>query len=215
LGADSYATLLRGAYIAIKAVAPDALIISAGLAPTGFNDFINAVDDRQYLARLYQLGLADMSDAVGAHPFGFANPPDTVCCDAPDGVLSHFGHPSFYFRNTLDDYRQIMNTSGDTTTLIWITQFGWGTSEDTPAPPRNSLYVSYNSLEEQADYVARAYELGEHSGSVGVMILSNLNGCLVQPANAEACYYSLLAPSGQPRPAYRLLSQIFAPAVVG
>ncbi|MCC6803104.1 MAG: LysM peptidoglycan-binding domain-containing protein, partial [Anaerolineae bacterium] len=106
LGADSYAALLRGAYVAIKAVDSSAVVVSAGLAPTGFNDFINAGDDRQYLARLYQLGLADMSDAVGAHPFGFANPPDSVCCAMPDGVLSHFGHPSFYFRNTLDDYRQ-------------------------------------------------------------------------------------------------------------
>ncbi|MFN8451147.1 MAG: LysM peptidoglycan-binding domain-containing protein [Anaerolineae bacterium] len=139
LGADNYAALLRGAYVAIKAVDPGATVVSAGLAPTGFNDFVNAVDDREFLTRLYQFGLADMSDAVGAHPFGFANPPDAVCCGAADGVLTHYGHRSFYFLDTLNDYRQIMTASGDGDTRLWVTQFGWGTSEDMAAPPRNSI----------------------------------------------------------------------------
>lgn len=215
LGADSYVALLRGAYVAVKAIDPNALVVSAGLAPTGFNDFTNAVDDRQFLARLYELGLADISDAVGAHPFGFANPPDSTCCDAPPGVMSHYEHPSFYFRSTLDDYRLIMNAAGDWATLIWITQFGWGSSDDTPEPPRNSAYVSDNSLDKQAAYTAYAFEIAERSGSVGVMILYNLNGCLALPANPEACYYSLFAPSRQPRPVYRMLSEIFTIAVVG
>lgn len=215
LGAESYAELLRGAYIAIHAVDPGATVVSAGLAPTGFNDQVNAVDDRQFLARLYQLDLANISDAIGAHPFGFANPPEFVCCDSAEGVLTHYGHPSFYFLDTLNDYRQIMTASSDADTPLWITAFGWGSSEDTEVPVRNSVYVRYNSLAEQAAYVAHAFELGARSDGVGVMFLYNLNSCIAQPDDAEACYYSLFAPSAQPRPVYRMLSAIFAAAVEG
>lgn len=213
ISAQSYADLLRGAYTAVKAADPTATVVSAGLAPTGFNDGINAIDDRKFLAALYPLGLADISDAVGAHPFGFGNPPDAVCCDAPLGVLTHYGHPSFYFLDTLNDYHKIMLDNGDTNAQIWVTQFGWGTSEDTAAPPNNSRYVSYTSLQQQAQYTARAFELGATSGFVGVMIVYNLNSCTAQPDNAEACYYSVISPTGQPRPVYNALSVAFATAI--
>ncbi len=196
ISAETYANLLRNAYNTIKTVDPAAVVISAGLAPTGFNDGINAVDDRVYLDDLYAQGLAQISDAIGAHPYGFANPPDATCCAAPDGVLTHYGHPSFYFLDTLIDYRATMLRYGDETKLIWVTRFGWGTSEDTPTPPQNSAYVSYNSLEQQAQYFSRGFELGAQLGYVGVMIAYNLNGCVAQPANPEACYYSLFNPGG-------------------
>ncbi|MEP7293488.1 MAG: LysM peptidoglycan-binding domain-containing protein [Chloroflexota bacterium] len=215
VSADSYADLLRGAYAAIKASDPGATVVSAGLAPTGFNDGINALDDRLYLARLYQVGLTQISDAVGAHPFGFANPADILCCQAAPGVTTHFEHPSFYFLNTLNDYRAIMVANGDINRKIWVTEFGWGTSEDTSAPPENSSFVSANTLEEQASYLTRAFELGAGSGFVGMMIAYNLNSCTAQPTNTEACYYSLTAPNGTPRPAYNTLSMIFAPAIAG
>jgi len=213
ISAQSYADLLRGAYAAIKAADPAATVVSAGLAPTGFNDGINAIDDRLFLAALYPLGLTDISDAIGAHPFGFGNPPDSVCCSAPDGVLTHYGHPSFYFLDTLHDYHQIMLDNGDLNRQIWVTQFGWGTSEDGAPPSNNSRYVSYNSLQKQAQYTARAFGLGATSGFVGVMIVYNLNSCTAQPDNAEACYYSVISPSGQPRPVYNALSVAFATAI--
>ncbi len=212
ISAEVYANLLRSAYSAIKAVDPAAVVISAGLAPTGFNDGINAVDDRLYLDDLYAHGLAQFSDAIGAHPYGFANPPDTTCCAAPEGVLSHYGHPSFYFLDTLNDYHAIMLKYGDGAKLIWATRFGWGTSADTSAPPHNSVYVSYNSLEQQAQYLAQGFEIGARLGFVGVMIGYNLNGCLTQPANPEACYYSLIDPAGDKRPAFDRLALIFANA---
>lgn len=213
ISADSYAELLLGAYLAVKAADPAATVVSAGLAPTGFNDGINAVDDREFLTRLYSLGLASMSDAIGTHPFGYANPPDSVCCDAPAGVATHYGHPSFYFLDTLNDYHAIMLANGDTEHMLWVTDFGWGTSVDVgEEPPTNSSFLTYTSLEQQAQYTAHAFELGRDTGFVAVMILYNLNGCAVQPANMEACYYSLTAPSGQQRPLYRTLSLMFAAA---
>ena len=213
ISAQSYADLLRGAYASLKAADPDAVVVSAGLAPTGFNDGVNAIDDRKFLTALYPLGLSDISDAIGAHPFGFGNPPDSVCCDAPEGVLTHYGHPSFYFLDTLNDYHKIMLDNGDVNTHIWVTQFGWGTSDDTASPSNNSRFITYNSLQKQAQYTARAFELGANSGFVGVMIVYNLNSCAAQPDNAEACYYSVISPSGAPRPVYNALSLAFATAI--
>jgi hypothetical protein len=213
VSAEHYAELLRRSYVAIKAADTNAVVISAGLAPTGFNDGINAIDDRIFLDQLYSLGLTEISDAIGAHPFGFANPPDTLCCQASPGVLTHYEHPSFYFSNTLQDYRNIMLANDDPTGSIWVTEFGWGTSEDMSAPPAGSSFIGDNTRGEQAQYITHAFELGAASGYVRVMIVYNLNSCMAQPANTDACYYSLLDPTGQPRAAFSALGMMFLPAV--
>ncbi len=200
-----YSDLLDIAYKAIKGVDSSAVVVSAGLAPTGYNDGVNAIDDRIFLKDLYDAGLANMSDAIGAHPLGWANPPDSACCAAPEGVTTHFDNASFFFRNTLDDYRKIIVESKDSSTPIWVTRFGWGTSEDTNAPDKNNIFVSYTSLEEQANYISRAFELATELGFIGPMFLSNLNGCQAG-GDPESCYYSLISPAGTPRPAYQTLA---------
>jgi LysM repeat protein len=208
-----YAELLRRAYVAIKLADENAIVLSAGLAPTGFNDGINAIDDRIFLDQLYEQGLAGISDAISAHPFGFANPPDALCCQASPGVLTHFEHPSFYFANTLQDYRNIMLANDDPLTNIWVTEFGWGTSEDMSAPTEGNSFIGDNTRAEQAQYISRAFELGAGLGYVRVMIAYSLNSCVAQPNNTDACYYSLLDASGQPRAAYNTLGMMFLPAL--
>lgn len=194
-----YLELLRIAYRAIKSADSDAVVLSAGLAPTRFNDRVNAIDDRLYLETLYANGLADITDAIGAHPGGWANPPDAVCCDQPSGVETHYESDSFYFKENLSTYREIMVRSGDADTPIWITKFGWGTSEDTDAPGEINVFVTYTSLAEQALYVPRAFELGDELGYIGLMVLDNLNGCQGLPSRAEVCYTALISPNGTPR----------------
>jgi len=206
ISAASYAALLGPAYAAIKAGDPDAFVISAGLAPTGFNDGVNAIDDRLFLRDLYANGLAGISDTIGAHPGGWANPPDARCCEQPEGVETHYDSRSFFFLDTLADYHQIMIESGDSATPIWVTRFGWGSSEDTTPPPAINIFYSYTSLSEQAAYTPRALELGAELGYVGAMFVDNLNGCVALPDDTEACYTSLLDPAGQPRPVFEALA---------
>lgn len=200
IGATSYIEMLRAAYETIKQIDPDATVVSAGLAPTGFNDGINAIDDRVYLQAMYAAGLAAVSDAVGVHHGGWANPPDARCCAPAEGVATHYEHRSFYFLDTLLDYRQIMVAAGDSGTSLWITRFGWGISSDTAEPEPINVYIGYNSPDEQAAYIPRAFELGQSLGFVGPMFVSNLNGC--QTPSMDACYYSFIAPDGSPRPVY-------------
>lgn len=208
IGAQSYAALLRAGYDAVKAADPEVLVISAGLAPTGFNDGVNAANDRLFLRDLYAAGLADMSDGIGAHPNGWANPPDSLCCAAPVGVQTHYEDPSFYFLSTLNDYRRIMSEQQDGNTAIWVTKFGWGSSEDTAPPPETQIFVSYTSLGEQGIYDARGFELGAQLGFVGPMFLYNLNGCQVQIDGSETCYYSLIGPNGTVRPVFSGIQEL-------
>ncbi len=209
LGANSYLELLRVGYAAIKQADPAAIVVSAGLAPTGFNDSINALNDRDYLRDMYASGLASASDAIGAHPKGWANPPDALCCIPPVGVETHYEHPSFYFLNTLNDYRRIMQDNGDSSTQIWVTDFGWGTSEDTASPDSMHVFVSYTDLDEQAMYVPRGFELGQELGFVGPMFLDNLNGCQANQRSVDSCYYSLIGPDGAPRPVFAAVANLF------
>jgi polysaccharide biosynthesis protein PslG len=200
----SYFDLLRQAYAAIKAADPTAMVISAGLAPTGFNDGVNALNDRLYLQSLYDLGLKNVTDAVAVHAVGFANPPDAECCQKSNGVETHYENRSFYFKNTLDDYHAITQANGDERPL-WVTKFGWGTSEDTETPGEGFVYVTYNSLVEQATYIPGAYNLARTMGYIGPMFLYNFNGCQFNVPRPEECYFSLLGPSGSPRAAFNTL----------
>lgn len=206
--ADHYMDLVRAADEAIEAVDPDALVISAGLAPTGFNDGVNAIDDRVFLQDMFSNDAATIVDAIGAHPNGWANPPASTCCDQSEGVETHFDNERFYFLNTLEAYRAVINRNGASAMPIWITRFGWGTADGSviQEPSDNNVFLTYTDLEEQATYVGDAFALGEELGFVGGMFLNNLNGC--QANDAEACYYSLIDANNTARPSFLAVRSI-------
>jgi hypothetical protein len=70
-----YAELLRAVYGAVKEGDPQALVVSAGLAPTNRVDE-TAMDDRVYLEGVCEAGAGEFFDVLGAHPYGFAYGPD-------------------------------------------------------------------------------------------------------------------------------------------
>ncbi len=200
---DNYMALLRAAYGAIKAANPDMIVVSGALTPTGAPPPF-AVDDQQYLRQMYDRGLKDVCDAVGAHPSGFANPPDVRW---PEGDLPDKGyddHPSFFFRNTMEDYHNIMVEYGDGNKTIWPTEFGWPVWRFT-GDDRFS-FAQQNSLEQQAQYTKRAYELGKQWGFVGTMFLWNLDYAITAP-NSELANFSILT-GGGPTPAYAALQSM-------
>ena len=200
----SYFDLFTQARDAIKAEAPAALVITAGLASTGFNDGVNALNDRLYLQSLYDLGIATAADGIAVHALGFANPPESKCCQATEGVLTHFENRSFYFRDTIEDYRLIAEANGDERPL-WVTKFGWGSAEGTAQPNADFIYLTYTTALEQAEYVPAAFAVGQSLGYVGPMFLYNLNGCSIPDGRVEQCYFSLTDADGTPRAAYNAL----------
>jgi hypothetical protein len=215
-GAD-YMTYFRAVHSAILAAqalhpAPDhrIVVITAAPAPTATLAGV-ATDDRTWLRQLYAAGLATVGDdvAVGVHPYGWANPPDAVCCKANPGVTGWYEHPSFYFRNTLDDYRAIMVQNAHASAKLWPTEVGWASWQGyNSTVPDGNEWQGILNLSQQADYDLRAFYVAQqppYYDFLGPMILWNLNFATLPNMvvdRREEVGFSLLDPSGNPRPAF-------------
>jgi hypothetical protein len=183
---EAYAYLLQQAYSAIKQADPSALVISAGLAPTN-EQSERALDDRLYLERMLQAGALPCLDALGAHPYGFAYPPDD-----PRGK-----HDSLNM-NRLLDLQAILAAEGGGATPIWATEIGWTTDA---VGEESWLAVT---PQQQADYLVRAWEMaGDAFPTLEVLTVWNLSTGLAP--EDEKAGYSLLAQDGTPKPAFAAL----------
>jgi hypothetical protein len=207
LNAGRYVQLLSVAYNAIKSVDPSAVVISGALTPTGVSDGDIAIDDRAYLEQMYQAGLARYCDAVGAHPSGYNNPPDAEWQSWSDPSTPRCkGHPSWFFRGTMEGYRNIMVKYGDGRKRIWVTEFGWSSVEGLGAAPAGGYeYAADNTEAEQAQFIVRAYQIGRGWGWVGPMFLWNLNFGPVSGKSDEKAGFGIVRPDWGPRPAYAAL----------
>jgi photosystem II stability/assembly factor-like uncharacterized protein len=190
----SYTWLLQRAYIAIKRNDPLALVISAGLSPTnaqpavgGQND--QALDDRIFLEHMYQAGARPFFDALGAHPYGFAYPPDD-----PPGA-----HAGLNFNRILD-LRATMEAYGDESKPVWATEVGWtthGTGEH--------AWLTVTP-QEQSEYLACAWQKAQDEFPwLRGFTVWNLSYGL--PERDEKAGYSLLHQDGTPKPACEALQQ--------
>jgi hypothetical protein len=142
-------------------------------------------------------------DGIGAHPYGFANPPEESWQDTVHAASGHNDHPSFFFRDTLEDYRAIMLAFGDSEHQIWVTEFGWPSVVGMESADVTGWeYAREVSLAQQAEYVVRAFQMGEERTWVGPMFLWNLNLATVWGPSDPVSAYSLLRPNGSYRPAY-------------
>lgn len=198
-----YMQLFARAYAAIRAYSPDMIIVTAGLAPTG--DSNGSIDDRDFLLQMYTAGLGRYRDiAVGIHPYGWGNPPDTLCCHPfPDRGWDD--DPHFFFLNNLNDYRAIMVANGHGDVQMWATEFGWATWEGVPSEPPQP-WMDYNSTQDQAHYTMRALQIGQQRGDMGPMFIWNLNfanNVLVDQRH-EIAAYSIFMPA-EIRPLYYAL----------
>jgi uncharacterized protein YraI len=180
LSAADYVRLLGAAYQAIKAACPQTVVVSGALTPTGAPP-PDAVDDMTYLEQMYQAGLKNVSDAIGAHPSGFNVAPDVgggqAACDYIRSQGSLFvgpcnsPHHSWSFRATMEGYRNIMVKYGDGNKKIWPTEFGWAAGW---LGKPGYEYANDNTLEEEASYTVRAYQMMKGWGWVGPAFLWNL-----------------------------------------
>ena len=212
LSAADFVELMRRGAAGVRAADPAALIISGAPATTGINDGVNAIDDRVYFGAMLAAGVAEFVDGVGVHPYGWANPPDARVADATQVSSSHNNHPSFFFADTLEDYRAMLVSAGAEATPLWPTEFGWGTFENivfedgSPAsPPAGSEFMADNSEWEQAVYTLRAFEMAHEWQWVGPMFLWNLNFTQALGPEFQEVGYSLLRHDESRRPVYRAL----------
>jgi hypothetical protein len=111
---ERYVEVLKMGYLGVKAGDETAVVVSGALAPTGVNDptgqrakdAMGVMPDPMYLERMYQYNDGEVRkyfDALGAHPYGFNNPPDTGWPDNPSiSPAGYTTHNSFYFRRIED-----------------------------------------------------------------------------------------------------------------
>jgi hypothetical protein len=137
--ATAYVSLLCAAYEGAKLADPNARIVSAGLAPTETGG--DAISDFDYLAQMYDAGLANCADMIGMQGLGFGRPPDDT---SPDG---------YNFRR-LRQLHQVMLDKGDTIHKAWALEVGWLRDND------YDLGEAFNwrevSEEQQAEYLEEA-----------------------------------------------------------
>lgn len=190
----AYTDMLRQAYEAIKTADPEATVISAGLAPTNHQN-AEAMDDRMFLEAMYQAGAGAYFDALGAHPYGFAYPPDD-----PQGA-----HDGLNLARLLD-LRAIMEAYGDADKPIWVTELGW-----TTAGVGEGSWLTVTP-QQQADYLTGAWRQARREWPwLQVLTVWNLSqGPRPEPVEGlpptdEMAGYSLLDESGEPKPAYEAL----------
>lgn len=205
-----YVQLLAAAYRAIKAACPQTIVVSGALTPTGAPPPV-AMDDFTYLERMYQAGLKNVSDAIGAHPSGYNVAPDVPweqACDFITRQGSSFRgpcnspHHSWSFRSTMEGYRNIMVKYGDANKRIWPTEFGWASGwVGTPGYE----YANDNTLEEQAQWTVRAYQIMKSWGFVGPAFLWNLNFRMTNPGT-ELEQWGIVDRGGNPLPVYNALA---------
>jgi hypothetical protein len=170
-----YVELLRVCTEAIRQSDPDAIIISAGLAPTTRWDDV-AMPDTEFLKRMYQAGAQPYFDKLGAHGAGYRAPPERDPGEvAMDPAFYNQGDPNcpgdpcriYSFRH-VEDVRQIMVDHGDSGKQVVVLEFGW-TMDARP----NSPYAWHAVSEEtQADYFVRAYQYAKQHWQPWIGIMS-------------------------------------------
>lgn len=200
----AYADLLRVCSTQIKRADPQALVFTAGLAPTRSGPPV-AISDRTFLAGMYEAGAAPYFDLLGLNAPGYAAPPEV----SPDEAAfdpAYGGFRFFCFRY-VEDMRGLMEFYGDGHKQVAILEFGWTT--DTLHPAYAWFAVT---PEEQADYLVRAFAYArEHWDPwIGPMFVWNIPDPTWTPEDEEF-WWAIVDPfdweeNEDPlRPAYRAL----------
>ncbi len=184
----AYTELLKAAYTAVKAVDPDALIISGGLSTTG-DGSATAYGDLAFLQGMYDAGAEGYFDAFGSHAYAYGHAPDEI-------------HPNGLSLARVVEQHEVMVANGDGDTPIWITETGWILDSHWDLGEHAPFAVTQ---QQQAAYLARAYEKAQAEWPfVQGFFLFNLDFSTVSwyPSGELMRWYAILNPDRSPRPAY-------------
>jgi hypothetical protein len=195
-----YAEFLGKAYAAIKRANPSAIVISAGMAPTGDNNEVAMPDDIFYDG-MYQAmgGNSDgYFDVLGVHGAGFAAPPELDPAEAASNQ-AYGGYRFFAFRH-VEDIRAIMERYGDTDKQIALLEFGWTFDSVNAAYRWHGADAGIDEMV-QADYLRRAFEYAAANwqpwiGLMNLLTMPNLDWLEDgNPQDEEQYWWAIMEPS--------------------
>jgi hypothetical protein len=200
--------MLRVAYTQIKAVNPDIIVVSGGLAPTITTADRKAISDLDYAAEMLDNGAAQWFDVFGYHPYGYNQPPET--------------EPSYDALNfrRVELIRKLFEDRGIYDKQIWMTEFGWlrdpaedGVSCSDSDPNFAGFAWLRVSGQTQADYTVRAFDWADRYWPwAGPMFLWNLNWSLyptgVTPLCSHMRWFSILRNDGSTLPVFERVANM-------
>jgi hypothetical protein len=198
-----YTQMLRVAYTQIKAVDPNIIVVSGGLAPTITTSDRQAISDIDFAAEMLDNGAAQWFDAFGYHPYGYNQPPE-----------AEPSYDTLTFRR-VELIRKLFEDRGIYDKQIWMTEFGWlrDPGEDgvqcSDSDPNFAGFAWLRvSAQTQADYTVRAFDWADrHWPWAGPMFLWNLNWSLydygITPPCSHMRWFSVLRGDGSPLPVFR------------
>jgi hypothetical protein len=168
-----YARLLAAAYQRLKSIDPSIIVISAGLAPTRWNDWGAAVDDLKYLRAIADT-LATSADCVGVH--------------LNDGRSSPLA-PGSAFQQITNDYRAITGKP------LCLTEFGVAAPLPGQTPPRGFEWSANTSDIDMARWLTEGFQWAQrHPGVYRLIVVWNLN--YYNDLNDPNSLYALDTPNG-------------------
>jgi hypothetical protein len=204
--------MLKLAFQTIKAKDPNIVVISGALSPTGYFQggcSAQGCDDGPYLKRMTDAGFLQYADCVGVHANGYNVPPDKTTKDGYNDPNAKFRGPfenpipSWYFRSTLELYRDTVNNQKP----LCVTEFGWATSEGFNYTKPSYEFAADNTLQEQADWITQDFQLMQDWKYVKMAFLFNLYMAQKSPDGVQdrTAAWSIMDQNGVARPAFEAL----------
>jgi hypothetical protein len=197
-----YTELLKVCYQEIKAADPEAIVISAGLAPTG-TGLPLAIPDDDFLQSMYDAGAGDYFDVLGLNAPGYKAPPE-ASPEEGENNPDYGGGRWFVFRH-VEDMRAIMEANGDADKQVAVLELGWTTDTQNPEYSWHAV-----TEEEQADYLARAYQYASENwqpwmGPIFTIYIADRDWT---PEGNEQWWWAITLPDGSKRPAFDALREM-------
>jgi hypothetical protein len=178
--------MLAPAYNAIKSTNPNVMVIGGALAPTGFDNGVNAWSDSRYLAGMAAAGAANYMDCIGVHHNAGATSPYNSS-GHPGG-----GHYSWYFKPTMDLY---YNTFGGAT-KVCFTELGYVSPDGFPGISPQFGWAAENTVAEHAQWLADAVDIAASSGKTRLLIIFNVDFTGYDPNGDPQAGYAMVRPDG-------------------
>jgi polysaccharide biosynthesis protein PslG len=185
-GADPvlYTRILKAAYTAIRAADGSAMVITGGLAPAASSG--GNLTPMDFLTGIYNNGGQGYFDAVADHPYTYPAMPD----DKSGGA---------FWWNAMNDLLNIMVAHGDSTKLIWMTEYG--------APTNGPLGAPFVSEANQAIMLTKSYTMNESYAWAGPIFWYNLHDAGTSTSTIEN-FFGIMRFNSSRKPAFLALQRI-------
>lgn len=181
---EAYAELLKASAAAVKAVRPDATVLSAGLSPARTDG--TSIAPVEFVERLYELGVMSQVDAVAVHPYSGTALPLTPGTEEWNTFLQ------------MEQVHAVMAAHGDGGKGVWGTEFGVATGNDRRA----------TSEQQQAAVIAEGLErLRDRTWPwLEVLLVYSLRDTADDPDDWQSGF-GLLRHDRMPKPAFAVFSE--------